>query len=47
MDKCTIEDAAQVLQNTSDIVRLKIRKDEVFAGAWFMTTQKTVDLEFV
>ena len=32
MDTCTIEDAAQVLQNAADIVRLRIRKDEAFAG---------------
>ncbi|ELU00765.1 hypothetical protein CAPTEDRAFT_224220 [Capitella teleta] len=30
MDNCTLEDAAQVLQNTEDIVKLKIQKDEDF-----------------
>lgn len=35
MDSCTIEDAAQVLQNASDIVRLRIRKDEAFAGSLY------------
>ncbi len=34
MDNCSLEDAAQVLQNSEDIVKLKIKKDETFAGTY-------------
>ena len=32
LDSCTLEDSARVLQDTHDIVKLAIRKDENFAG---------------
>lgn len=32
LENCTMEDAAEILQNTEEIVRLKIQKDEAFSG---------------
>jgi len=32
LDNCTLEDSARVLQDTHDIVKLTIKKDENFAG---------------
>jgi len=32
LDNCTLEDSARVLQDTQDIVKLTIKKDENFAG---------------
>ena len=29
LDNCTIEDAVQILRNSQDIVRLKVRKDSI------------------
>jgi len=35
LDNCTLEDSARVLQDTHDIVKLTIKKDENFAGKLF------------
>ena len=44
LENCTIEDAAQILQDTEDLVRLKIQKDDIFSGKFRSNRNRWYDL---